>query len=68
MENGEWIEHDGKGMPVGGDTRVEVRFRDGFEGSITNAVYWDDGERQYSNWWDSSISPKVDITHYRIVS
>lgn len=27
----DWIEHDGKEMPVPGDTVVDVRFRDGTE-------------------------------------
>lgn len=68
MENGEWIEHDGKGMPVDGETMVQVRYRDGLEGSILRADFLDDENPARSNWWYSEVGPYEDITHYRIVS
>lgn len=52
-----WIKHDGKGMPVDGETRVQIICSDGFSGS-DNAGEW--------NGWDWVGYP--DITHYRIVS
>lgn len=53
-----WIKHDGKGMPVDGETLVHVRFFDGSENySPCPAIEWDWGED----------GPKR-ITHYRIVS
>jgi hypothetical protein len=65
----DWIEHDGKGMPVDGDVHVKVKFRDGDEyKSITNASYWDDNDPMASNWvWIYDLAPSTDITHYRIV-
>lgn len=52
-----WIEHDGKGMPVDGETRVWVRFRDGVEVCFTSLA---------SEWgWGGEGTDT--ITHYRIV-
>lgn len=51
-----WIEHDGKGMPVDGETRVWVRFRSGIE----------DGPSRSKAWcWNECGAGTV--THYRIV-
>lgn len=51
-----WIEHDGKGMPVDGETVVDVRFRDGETGGEACAGYL---------LWDE-CGPGT-ITRYRIV-
>ena len=50
-----WIEHDGKGMPVDEETRVEVRLRDGKEGPCPAYQLF---------WWECDNGT---ITHYRIV-
>ena len=61
--SGEWIEHDGKGMPVGADVLVQVEARDGLSQmtptqarDVSNLFLWD-GDR-----------PAWDIVRYRIVS
>lgn len=50
----DWIKHDGKGMPVDGETLVQVRFRDGWsdERHATNdkASYWHEDEPEGSSW------------------
>lgn len=57
-----WIEHDGKGMPVDGETLVNVRLRDGIE--------FDDGQTLASDWglcWRHDPEHRNDIIAYRIV-
>ncbi len=61
---GEWIEHDGKGMPVDGDVLVHVKFAVG--GSD------EDCEPQTAMWWNHEENwidhqDPFSITHYRIV-
>lgn len=51
-----WIEHEGKGMPVDGETVVEVRFRDG---------YWASSMPAMNRFWGAAGLNT--ITHYRIV-
>jgi hypothetical protein len=65
MAKDDWIEHDGKGMPVGGDVRVEVRVKDGTEYDEEDASWWGDGGVD-SNW-NHTYPTHKDITHYRIV-
>jgi len=72
----EWIEHDGKGMPVDGDTLVYVRFADGWEDerdafgndlSPDKAKVWGSGPS--SNWvWGEQRPIHLEIVAYRIVS
>lgn len=50
-----WVEHDGKGMPVDGETMVEVRCRNGHTHSIYPAKEWDWG-----------ILGDATIAHYRV--
>lgn len=69
----EWIEHDGKDMPVPGDTRVIVRFRDGEqedEGDDSPASYWHFNEifTVGSNWVWCGEPHNSNIVAYRIVS
>lgn len=61
-----WIEHDGKGMPVPADTRVELRFRDG-DTMTGNAGFWDDEGEEGSNWRFVKCDPDLDIVAYRII-
>ena len=64
----EWIEHDGKGMPVSPDTKVIVRFRDGDEETedlAATAASW--GAGRGSNW-SHEFPGGSDIVAYHIVS
>lgn len=56
----EWIEHDGKGMPVDAETKVIVRFRNGIEEDETDA--WDACLWEWENYGDGS-----DIVAYRVI-
>lgn len=64
-----WVEHDGSGMPVPGDTRLIVRFRDGVEEEehqSSRAEFWYDDELNGNAWvWDNRES---DIIAYRVVN
>lgn len=67
-QTSEWIEHDGKGMPVDGDTEVEVRFPDGFVASAVSASYWHGRTDEASSW----VVPRwgnrgARISAYRVV-
>ncbi|HYE38263.1 hypothetical protein [Methylocaldum sp.] len=65
----EWIEHDGKGLPVAPETKVLVRLRGGTEtGDPDRAGWWDDPDPTDSNWVANAGSPSCDIVAYRIVS
>lgn len=72
MQVGEWIEHDGKGMPLSGDTFVLCRFNDGSEEDrcdfdfTDQASYWND-EKDIANAWIRNDSGLF-ITAYRIVN
>ncbi len=76
MENyiyGPWIEHDGKGMPVDGDTLVCVRFLDGvnygFDEVPLFAKDWDSVVPEHSHWYrDFSIDDEAAIVYYRLVT
>lgn len=60
----EWIEHDGKGMPVDGDKLVEVRQRDGWEsGRPVKASYW---TISHDNWTHDHSRQAYDIVAYRV--
>lgn len=73
----EWIEHDGKSMPVDGRTRVFVRLRCGEDDEITHpenpieASFWngDGDESEESNWvWFHEYPEWFHIIEYKIVS
>lgn len=65
-----WIEHDGKGMPVDGETLVHVRFPDGYEDTVSTegealqpspANYWS------TSWsWTNTTPLNVEIIAYRV--
>lgn len=68
----DWIVHDGKGMPVEGDTFVSVKTRLGKEkesnfigNDSDKASYWGCDE-DYENYW-LPYNPNH-ITHYKIVT
>ncbi len=67
----EWVEHDGKGMPVAEDCFVLVRFRDRSphyenSGSERMAGSWHSNVPRYSNWHHEGTSG--DIVAYRVVA
>lgn len=68
----EWIEHDGKGMPVDGEILVHVRFPDGYEDTHDyqgnplkpdRADYW---SRSW-DWMRPGAPLDVEIFAYRVV-
>ena len=61
----DWIEHDGKGMPIDGEIRVHVKFRDGSESYREYpwlARMWG------SNWEHYPDHHEADIVAYRIIA
>lgn len=68
--NTNWIEHDGKSMPVPGDTFVYVKFRDGTDDFGSNpwtANKWGGNEEQ-SNWiHNQGKNSSSEIIAYMIV-
>ena len=60
-----WIEHDGKGMPVGGETRVQVRYEDGIESSELPARFCHSKQKRFDDWSRSKGSRH--IIAYRVV-
>lgn len=65
----EWIEHDGKGMPVDGETVVFVKFGDGGEDWRHNkASFWHDGNPRYSFWvWNHDRPGSLEIEAYSLL-
>lgn len=68
MTESDWIEHDGSGMPVPGDTLVYVRLGGGWDdtwcGAPRTADWWHEDEPEDSSWVGVSSSH---IVAYRIV-
>lgn len=68
----EWIKHDGKGMPVDGDTLVDVLHADS---TPTLRIFAreaiNDDDRYGFDWWSHRDTMKGHeygyITHYRII-
>lgn len=61
-----WIEHDGKGMPVDGDTIVAIRCRDGVEFmSHPASDFLGDGNGSKGDWWKKRFLD-VDIVAYKV--
>jgi hypothetical protein len=68
LKASDWIEHDGKGMPVSPDTKVIVRFRDGEEEGPDQAEYaecW--GMCGCGSNWSHEFPSPSDIVAYRII-
>jgi hypothetical protein len=65
MAEGEWIKHDGKGMPVDGDVLVRVKFGDGLIG-LANAKDLNGSITRDSCWiWNGPSH--CEIQEYQIV-
>lgn len=64
-----WIEHDGKGMPVDGESKVYVKCRDGWSDDIRTillpAKYWHNDDPELSMWVHKESD--YDIVAYRVV-
>lgn len=70
MNAGEWVAHDGKGMPVAGDVMVLCRFNDGCDEELEGlppspAEYWDDLAPNCNNWLTGGGSA---IAEYKVVA
>lgn len=66
-QTSEWIEHDGKGMPVPPETKVYVRFADSETDERDMTGQFIPPER--ADWWGESwvCDPEREISHYRVV-
>lgn len=61
-----WVEHDGKGMPVDGDTIVAIRCRDGVEAmSYPASDFLGDKHGFKGDWWRNQ-GLGVDIVAYKV--
>lgn len=64
-----WIEHDGSGMPIPGNTLVYVRLKNGFDDSFCEKPWrahtWHDPEPLHSNWHAEAGNDQ--IVAYRVV-
>lgn len=65
----EWIEHDGRGVPLGLSiyAEVQVKYRNGSLGRSL-VKYLDCHDRDGSLWWNSEDAPEDDIISYRVVT
>lgn len=66
VPEGGWIEHDGKGMPIDGDTKVVLRFRDG-DTRVGTAGFWHGDDGEGTQWVFDEGDPDFDIVAYRII-
>ena len=61
-----WIEHDGKGMPVDGETMVHVRHKTGAEtASFPASDFYGEGEGMAGDWWTHQGN-WFDIVAYKV--
>lgn len=73
MSAGEWIAHNGKGMPVAGDVMVLCRFSDGHDEYVSGkppltASFWDGcGPEVTSNWIAIEVGEGDAITEYKVI-
>lgn len=67
----EWIEHDGKGMPVNKNTIVRVRTGDDWEEPL-DGILWPAGHwgtnLKTSNWTCQDYNPNAAIVAYQIAT
>ena len=63
---GKWIEHDGKGLPIDEDEKVELRFRDG-DTRVGKAGFWN-ADGADGQWVFNPSDPDFDIVAYRVVT
>lgn len=66
MTAADYTLHDGKSMPLAGDTLVKVKFRDGRGPALATKADWWDGTGSAHSCWihDGSNS---DIIAYRVI-
>jgi hypothetical protein len=62
----DWIDHDGKGLPVDVDEKVELRFRDG-DTRVGRAGFWHSDGDEGTQWVFDESDPDYDIIAYRVV-
>lgn len=66
-----WIEHDGSGMPVSGDTLVYIRDSTGFDDSFCTepmrADWWHEDDPNFDSWTDNGEG-NVYIVAYKVAS
>ena len=64
---GEWIEHDGKGMPIDPEQRAMVKFRDGNIDDVNpaKAKFWSSGRH---DWWAHEGDRDSNIIAYCVVN
>lgn len=63
---GNWIAHDGQGMPVSGDTLVYTRHSNGFDDlNPTRADFWHDENKHCSHWHDTGDGLYIEA--YKVV-
>ena len=65
-DDGGWIKHDGGPCPVDGDTRVTLRFADGFE-CYSGIKAKDFSEGLYDWWRHENSSPWAKGIAYRVL-
>jgi len=65
--SGEWIKHDGKGMPVDGELFVDVRYLVGTERSSVQAKWLHASGGPLSDWIWPVPDDEFNIISYRIV-
>lgn len=66
----DWIEHDGKSIPVDADTLVYVKFRDGKSSVNPDPVmasWWHGSGGVASCWLHNDHNCNADIVAYRVV-
>lgn len=68
----EWIEHDGKSIPIDKNVKVIVRFRDGTDEELTGASasfagYWHNEYHWPSSNWCHEEPCGADIVTYKVV-
>lgn len=63
----DWIEHDGKGMPVEPTVKVDVKFRDDDEEvfGVEAKAYGSHGEGDEC-WWSWHGDRMTNVTHWRL--
>ncbi len=67
MAMSEWIEHDGKSVPVSPETKVLIKSRDGYETKNPMAASWfDHADINLSDWRWPSMHEGNEIVSYRV--
>lgn len=64
---GEWIEHDGKSMPVDRGTLVTAKYASGFE-RTDRAGTMHSSDEEMSDWRWTDPDDELNIVSYRVLS